>query len=361
VSQPVIPQKLNVGVAARVSAEYLDQIRAVDPGRIELTYLQPHLIDLLKGEWPERTVNRFLGGMTPEPLPAEDLEALLGAQHVLLLGNPFPKRIVGRMPELLWGHFNFAGVSNLMGSDWYGAEGPMITSSRGYISPRPIAESVIAATMLFARRLDLAARNTKPGFDMSLDPPGVLNVFGKTMGIIGLGGIGREVAVMAKGLGMRVVATRGTATEVRHDDDGVDTVYPPSHLHEALAESDFIAVCAMWTPQTEGMLDEAAFAATKPGAYFINIARDGLVVEPALIAALESGHLAGAYLDVWANDRTSPPADALLNHPNVVCTPHISHRGDVAQNLGLTVFLDNLARLLEGEPLENVIDWNRGY
>ncbi|MGE0056810.1 MAG: NAD(P)-dependent oxidoreductase [Dehalococcoidia bacterium] len=357
---PTLPQKIHVGVAARVSSDYLDQVRALDPERIEVTYLQPHLLELLKGEWPARTVERFLGGMIEEPLPAEELDALLGRTHVLMLGNPFPKRVVGRMPELIWGHFNFAGVSNLMGSDWYGAEGPMITSSRGYISPRPIAESVIAATMMFARRLDLAARNTKPGFDMSLDPP-ALNVFGKTMGIIGMGGIGREVATMAKGLGMRVVATRGTVTEVQHDVDGVDTVYPPSGLHEALAQSDFIAVCAMWTPHTEGMLDEAAFAAVKQGAFFLNIARDGLVVEPALIAALESGRLAGAYLDVWANDRTSPPAQALLDNPNVVCTPHISHRGDVAQNLGLQVFLNNLARLLKGEPLENVIDWSRGY
>jgi phosphoglycerate dehydrogenase-like enzyme len=356
-----VPETLNVGIAARVTPEYLEQIRAIDPKRIELTYLQPHLIEGLRGEWPERTVQRFLGGLAEQPLPEAELEALLRATHVLLLGNPFPRRIIDRMPELIWGHFNFAGVSNLMGSDWYGAEGPLLTSSRGYISPRPIAESVIAATMMFARRLDLAARNTKPGFDMSLDPPGVINVLGKTMGIIGMGGIGREVATMARGLGMRVVATRGSIAEVQHDVDGVDIVYPPSGLHEALAQSDFVAACAMWTPQTEGMLDEAAFAATKRGAFFLNIARDGLVVEPALIAALESGHLAGAYLDVWYDDRTKPPADALLNHPNVVCTPHISHRGDYGQNLGLTVFLKNLQTLLKGEPLENVIDWSRGY
>jgi phosphoglycerate dehydrogenase-like enzyme len=166
---------------------------------------------------------------------------------------------------------------------------------------------------------------------------------------------------MAKGLGMRVVATRGSITEVQYDQDGADVVYPPSGLHEALSQSDFIAVCAMWTPQTEGMLEEAAFAATKKGAFFLNIARAGLVVEPALIAALESGQIAGAYLDVWQDDRTQPPADALLTNPNVVCTPHISHRGDYGQNLGLTVFLNNLEKLLKDEPLENVIDWSRGY
>jgi D-2-hydroxyacid dehydrogenase (NADP+) len=355
-----LPEKLNVHIAVSAKQEYLDRVKAIAPDRLNVVYIFPELLEDLRPDWPARTMERFASSVPAASMPTEERNALLKDAHVMLLGNPFPRKMAPELPNLQWAHFNFAGVSNLMGSSWYG-HGPMpITSSRGYISPRPIAESVIAAAMMFARRLDLAARNTNREFDMNLDPP-ALNVLGKTMGIIGLGGIGREVATMAKGLGMRVVATRGSIESVQHDADGADVVYPASQLHEALAEWDFVAACAMWTPETEGMFDEAAFAAMKPGSFFLNIARGGLVVEPALIAALESGHLAGAYLDVWHDDHGRAPAQALLEHPNVVCTPHISHRGDLAQNLGLVVFLNNLERFVKGEPLENVIQWSRGY
>ncbi len=353
-----LPEILNVAIAFHADDAYLARVAAIDP-RINVQYVWPHLLEGMAPDWPPRIMARFTGDHPTSPMASAELDALLAGAHVALMGNPYPKQAQPAMTSLLWAHFNFAGVSNLMGSSWWGAPG-VITSSRGYISARPIAESVIAAAMMFARRLDLAARNSTRDFRMDLDPSAI-NVLQKTMGIIGLGGIGREVATMAKGLGMRVVATRGSATEVQHDVDGVDVVYPASMLHEALGESDFVAACAMYTPDTEGMFDEAAFAATKPGAFFLNVARGGLVREPALLNALRSGHLGGAYLDVWPDDHGSAPNPELLDLPNVVCTPHISHRGDVAQNLGLIVFLSNLERFVKGEPLENVIEWSRGY
>jgi phosphoglycerate dehydrogenase-like enzyme len=128
-----------------------------------------------------------------------------------------------------------------------------------------------------------------------------------------------------------------------------------------LAEADFVAVCAMWTPETQGMFNEALFAACKPGAYFINVARGELVEDAALIAALQSGRLAGAYLDVWPNDFATLPDPALLADPNVVITPHISGQADRSHNFGDELFLQNLERFVKGEPLINQIDFERGY
>jgi phosphoglycerate dehydrogenase-like enzyme len=128
-----------------------------------------------------------------------------------------------------------------------------------------------------------------------------------------------------------------------------------------LAEADFIAVCAMLTAETERMLDTAAFNAAKEGAYLLNVARGEIVDEEALAAALRSGRLAGAYLDVWDNDFADPPSETLLSAPNIVFTPHVSGRSDTSQGFSMDVFCDNLERLLEGRPLVNVVDWERGY
>lgn len=284
---------------------------------------------------------------------------MLQDAHVMLGGIPFPKKLNGRAPNMLWAHFGFAGVSNLRGSDLW--DPPfMVTSGRGYSGARPIAESVIAATMMHARRLDLAVMNTNPNFDPTLMPP-VFNVEDKTMGIIGLGGIGANVTKMARGLGMRVIATRKSAEAVVEDVDGVDVLYPASMTEDVLAQSDVVAVCAMLTPETEYMFNAVTFARMKPGSYLINISRGELVEEQALVDAVKSGHLGGAYLDTWPDDMIRMPLPELLTTPNITLTPHVSQQAEVNHNFGFEVFCENLKRLLNGEPLENVVDWSRGY
>ena len=194
-------------------------------------------------------------------------------------------------------------------------------------------------------------------------PPydGAMLVQGKTMGIIGLGGIGGYLARIARGVGMRVVATRRSAERRAEGVDGVDVLYPPSQLHDMLGEADFVVVAAMWTPETERLMDTAAFAAMKPGAFIVNIARGEIIDEPAMIAALESGRLGGAYLDVYTDEFNRPPDPRLLAHANVVMSPHISQKSDGNPPGAIDIFCANLSRFLNGEPLENVIDWERGY
>jgi phosphoglycerate dehydrogenase-like enzyme len=291
----------------------------------------------------------------------EGREVLLRGAHVLYLGLPADKTLPTRTPTLLWAHFAFAGVSNLMGTSWWGLEGPIITTSRGYTAALPIAETTIGAALMFAKRLNLAVTYDAEARDRELFA-GMTLVSGKTMGIVGLGGIGSHVARLSRALGMRVVATRRSAETRQRDVDGVDELFPAAEQNAMLAEADFVAVCAMWTPETEGMIDEGAFAAMKPGAVLINIARGEIVDEPALVAALASGRLSGAFLDVWHGQlRGAAPVEALRSAPNVVFTPHVSGRSDVSHHFSLEVFVENLQRLLDGEPLQNEVDWSRGY
>ncbi len=355
-----LPQKLNVILVNRQAPSLIARVSAINPARLNVIDAWPDFYGELEAEWSDRMMER-LAGPRPDAAPRSESEkaAMLQDAHVMLGSMPFPQHLGGRVPSMHWAHFGFAGISNLSGSDFW--EAPfMVTSGRGYSGARPIAESVMAATMMYARRLDLAVLNTNPDFNPTLVPP-VFNVEGKTMGIIGLGGIGANVAKMARGVGMRVIATRKSATSVQQDVDGVDVLYPVDNTYDLLAESDVVAVCAMWTPETEGMFNSEAFAATKQGAYFINVSRGELVLEDALAAALASGHLGGAYLDTWPDDMARLPDPELLKLPNVVITPHISQQAEVNHNFGIDVFCDNLARVLKGEPLINVVDWARGY
>jgi len=307
---------------------------------------QPELAE----EWPEETMKRRGGGDAPPSRSREQLEELIGQAHAAIVGVPWPVKAAERMPNLIWAHLPFAGVTSLKESAWWGGKA-IVTSARGFTSALPIAESAMAGAFLLARRLDTAVRQTDARkLDASAYARGMSVLRGKTMGIIGLGGIG-----------MRVIATRHSAKERQADVDGVDLLLPPSETHAMLAESDFIAVCAMWTPETERLLDRAAFEAVKPGAYLLNVARGEIVDEREMVAALESGRLAGAYIDVWRDDTQAPPIPELLTAPNLVITPHVSPGSDGDYRGGIDIFCENLGRLLRGEELVNVVDWQRGY
>jgi phosphoglycerate dehydrogenase-like enzyme len=356
-----LPDILNVLVLTRGSPTVVDRIKAVAPDRLNVTYAWPDFVPEMMRDWEEGMMRRYAGESVPTRSP-EECEALLREAHVMYMAVPFPKTAPSRAPNLRWAHFSFAGVSNLADTPWWGLDAFPITSSRGWTNALPIAETVIGATFMFAKRLDWAVEHTTAGNAHEVAGfPGMKLIAGKTMGIIGLGGIGGNVARLAKGLGMRVIATRRSATERQTNVDGVDELFPPQDLPALMAESDFIAVCAMLTPETQGMVNREAFEAVKPGAYFLNVARGEIVDDDALIDALRSDRLAGAYLDVWRNDFAFPPSEALLNAPNIVFTPHVSGRVDQTHAFATDLFIQNLHHLLNNQPLENIINWHRGY
>jgi phosphoglycerate dehydrogenase-like enzyme len=292
---------------------------------------------------------------------ASTLDGALAEAEVLLLGFPVPSVIAARAPRLRWAHQTQAGVSNLFHSDLWRSD-VVLTSSRGAVGTTPIAEYAIAGIFHFARGLDTAlvhkheGRLGRDGYELRL-------VRGATLGVVGLGGIGREVARLGRAVGMRVVATRRSVTATQHDVEGVDTLLPAAELHTLAAQSDYVVLCAQLTDETRHLIDAGVFAAMKPGAVFVNIARGEEVDEDALIDALRAGRLRGALLDVYEGELAGqPPRSELIEMPGVVLTPHLSPSSDADLWPPVkALFVENLRRYLDGEELLNVVDRSRGY
>jgi phosphoglycerate dehydrogenase-like enzyme len=290
-----------------------------------------------------------------------ELDRALAVADIILIGYPVPSVVAAKAPHLTWAHHTQAGVSNLHGCDLW-TSNVTLTSSRGVVSAAAIAEYVLASVAFFARGLQEGSRQKQAGL-FTRSGYELVRLRDATLGVVGLGGIGREVARLANGQGMRVLATRRSVSAPAYDTDGVDCLLPADRLHEMAAESDYLAVCAQLTPETAGMIDARVLAALKPGAVLINVARGEEVDEDALVEALIRGDLRGAVLDVYDGELAGRrPRKELLELPQVLLTPHISGRGDPASRESIRrLFADNLRRFLRGEPLLNTVDRQRGY
>ena len=353
-------QTVTVLLIGAAGENVVERITAVSPavrvidarGQFEVEY---------PGTWPEETVQRYVPSslIAQSAMTRAERDALLAQADIICLRFPFPLDLRARAPRLQWLHQTPAGASNLRMGDLWGS--PItVTTSRGYNNVLPIAEYIVAMILLFAKSLPQAFHDqSRQAFDRRQYRP--LLVQGKTLGIIGLGGIGSEAARLAKAAGMRVLATRRSVSTKQVHTQGVDELLPPTDLVTLLHESDFVALCAQWTPQTDKLLGATELRHMKKTAYLLNVARGELIDQPALITALQEGWIAGAALDVYEGEFTGPPPEALWTLPNVVITPHTSVGADVQQAYGVDLFCDNLRRYLNGEPLLNVIDWERGY
>lgn len=221
-----------------------------------------------------------------------------------------------------------------------------------------IAEHVMAMTLAFTRGLDLYIPAQASGEWRRSTPPGRMAVISdKTMLVVGLGGIGSEVAKRAHAMGMKVVATRNSG---RTGPDFVSYVGLPEELLKLAGDADFIVNAAPLTPQTTGIFNAAFFAKMKPTAYFINVARGGSVVTDALVAALKNRQIAGAGLDV-TDPEPLPSGHPLWQAPNVIITPHVANDSDLGFETQLLVTKENLRRYIAGEKMLSVVDVSRGY
>ena len=304
---------------------------------------------------------RVLDANFVPPGGSDRLAAILTQAEVLLVGYPVPADLAARSPRLVWAHHTQAGVSNLVGTDLWRSD-VTLTSSRGAVAATAIAEYALAAAAHFARGLHEATRQKAVG-QFTRDGYRMLTVRGATMGVIGLGGIGREVARLAHAAGMRVIGTRRSVAAPLTDADGADLVLPADRILEVAAESDFLAVCSQLTPETYGLINAPVFAAMKPNAVLINVARGEEVDEDALVAAVTAGQIRGAVLDVYDGELAGrPPRPELTELPQILLTPHISAGGDANMADPLRhLFAENLRRYLAGQPLLNVVDRSRGY
>jgi phosphoglycerate dehydrogenase-like enzyme len=281
--------------------------------------------------------------------------------EVLLVGFPVPSVLAGRARGLRWAHHTQAGVSNLHGSDLWDSP-VMITCGRGHVAASEIAEYVIASAFHFGTGLAEGVRQ-KSAHEFIRGAYDLRTVAGSTMGIVGLGGIGGEIARLARAVGMRVVATRRSAISAQQGVDGVDLLLPPDRLAELVAQSDVVAVCAPLTDRTRQLIDAQIIAAMRPSAILVNVARGEVLDEEALVRALQQGQIRGAVLDVYEGELDGrPPRRELVELPQVLLTPHIAGVGDTSMHeRAKELFAENLRRFLDGGTLINVVDRERGY
>lgn len=299
------------------------------------------------------------------------LEKIADAE--IYLGFGVSAELLRAGTALRWVHTGAAGV----GGSLHGAmrEGAVVFTNSAGIHAPPMAETAIGMMLHFARGLDFAdamkQRHLWSTDAFYRQPPAVRELSRSTVGVVGFGGIGREVARRAAALGARVLAVRRRESGSRQEtlsvvgsEDRVAGVAEVGVGAEALlrllAESDYVVVAAPATRETDGLVDEAALRGMKPGAVLINLSRGSLVDEDALLRALQSGHLRGAALDVFAVEPL-PEASLLWSLPNVVVCPHVSAVTPHFWRREADLILQNLARFLGGRSLLNVVDVEAGY
>lgn len=283
-------------------------------------------------------------------------ESLKGADAVIGICAAPTLKQAGK--ELRWMHHYFVGMDYCSGYSDEQLRDMVFTNNKRLSGPA-IAEHTIAMMLSLSRGLpgyqSAQAKNKwerKPGSYMNFG-----ELSGKTMLVVGLGGIGTQIALRANGLGMKVVATRNSS---RSGPDFVEYVGLADELLTLAAKADVIVNALPLTEDTTELFDKEFFSAAKKGAMFLSVGRGKSTVTADLIAALESGQLFGAGLDV--TDPEPLPADSpLWQMENVLITPHISAAGFDSSRRSMIIAAENLRRYVAGEPMLNVVDLKRGY
>lgn len=298
--------------------------------------------------------------------PAPDVDVLISAE--------LPQSIPEQTPHLRLVQTVSAGVEWLPDHPIWRSE--VILAKNAGVHAVQIAE--LAFAMLLALTRDLRRyEQAQQRHEWLENTPPHRELYGLTLGLIGYGHLGHGMAHLARAFGMRVLAMSASVDERRPLEIagvapfvappaypaptlGADELLPPAAFDDLLAQSDVLVVCAALTPRTHGLIDAAALARLKPGAYLINVARGKIVDEGALVQALREGRLAGAGLDVTEEEplRGDSP---LWDLPNVILTPHIAGGSDHNVERTVNVLLANIDCLRRGEPPLTVVQRGRGY
>jgi phosphoglycerate dehydrogenase-like enzyme len=290
-----------------------------------------------------------------------DLEVAAGhdegflAQHIVdadvMLVYGFPLERLKQAARLRWIQLTSAGAEHLF-EGRQSLQGIVITNTRGMHADLIADYTFGAIVTLQWNFLDLFLdKQARRWGSRAIEP-----LMGKTLGIVGLGAIGSEIARRAPSFGMNVIGLKRNPVPIQ----GVSRVFGPGRLKDVLSESDFVVVAAALTPETYRMIGEQELRAMKKTGFLINIARGRIIDESTLIKALQEKWIAGAFLDAFENEPL-PPESPLWELPNVMVTPRIS--GILKDYAGgvMEIFGENLRRWKEGLPLRNQVDWEKGY
>jgi phosphoglycerate dehydrogenase-like enzyme len=352
-----MPQ-INILNLTRLSAEDRARIEAVDPS-VRLTDAAGWFDGEYRETWPAFTAQRYLPPGGTGQGSRQDRDRLLAEADIVIGGWPFPLDLRARAARLKWFHQRPAGASNLLRGDLWRSD-VIVTTSRGAANALAIAEYALAGILHVAKGLHRAAVDRNGGaFSARAYRPLLLQ--GKTVCVVGAGGIGVQVGRLCAAIGMRVVGTRRHWTAEQALPEGFSEIGSAADLDRFLSVSDVVAICCQWTPETDRLFNQHRFALMKPNSILVNVARGEIVDEDALADALARDHLRGAALDVYVGEFEHTPPVRLWSDPRVLITPHTSGMSDQDRHGAIDLFCRNLRAWLDGRPLLNVIDWDRGY
>jgi phosphoglycerate dehydrogenase-like enzyme len=338
-------KKLKILSAISLTEPQVEKIKAVDP-RIELHWYGRKDATRIPAElWREAEVLLTSGTLLPPP---------------------------DQTPALKWIQFYFAGVEKAFQQEVFLRGGIQLTSASGTMVSQ-MGEYVMMALLMLGHKAPEMFRfqQQKVWHEHRIEKLEPIELRGSTVGIVGYGSIGREVARLLYSYGAKVLATK---RDVLHpEDDGYvpeglgdpkgnyfHRLYPNEALNAMLKECDFVVVSSPLTAETHQLISAEQFAVMKPGAFLLNVSRGPVVDTNALIEAARSGRLGGAVLDVF--DEEPLPSDSpLWDAPNVVITPHIAGVSKRSMDALVDLFVTNLGRYLNGQELYNLIDPEQGY
>lgn len=324
------------------------------------------LLTRLRGISPRIHVTAMPAGGLGEIPPETWAQAeVLYTAHLL----PLPEQV----PALRWVQFHFAGIDRFLEEPLLQKEDLLITTLSG-ASASQVAEHVLGMMLALGRKLPalLAAQKKAEWPKDRFERFSPFELRDKTVGIVGYGSIGRQVARLLQPFGARVLACKRDAmrpadtgyipAEGMGDPGGdlVTRLYPAQAIRSMARECHFLVVTAPLTPETTNLIDEQVLQGMPTGSFLIDVSRGGIVNHAALLKALQSGKLAGAALDVFPEEPL-PPSSPLWNIPTVVISPHISGSSPHYTERAMRLFAENLLRYVSGLTLYNLVDRRRGY
>ncbi len=333
-------------IASFLESEHIERIRAEVP-QVELVY-RPDLIGAPQYQAHHTAI------IERSPQQEAEWRQLLAQADILFdFDHTHRQDLPTLAPKLKWIQATSAGIGQFVKRYHYDKQGWIFTTASG-VHARPLAEFCLMAMLMFIKNYPLMDELKRAHQWQRFNNT---ELRGMTVGIIGLGRIGIDLAQVCKFFSMRVLGCRRTLSNTPAT---VDKLYAPNQLDEILPQVDFLVLCTPHTPETDGLINAERIRRLKPGSVLINIARGAILDQVALTQALREGHLRGAALDV-TDPEPLPPNSPLWDMPNVIISHHSASTADTENGKLTDLFIRNLQAYLAGRPLENLLDIHLMY
>ena len=346
------PEPVPIVIASYLESHHVDRIRAVNP-RLQVAY-EPHLLPR-----PRFAADHVGHAVERSEEDEKRWTSLLSEAEILFdFDRSHLEDLPERAPSLRWIQATSAGIGQLVARHRYAERMPetLFTTASG-VHAIPLAEYALMSILIFRRKVlemitDQGERRWEPFASTDLTE--------RSLAVVGMGSIGREVARVGSAFGMRAIGVKRTVTGVDPAALHLNALYGLDELHEALRGTEHVVLAVPHTPETEGMIGADELALLAPGAIIVNVARGAVVDEAALVDALESGHLGGVALDVFQEEPLSADSP-FWAMPNVLVCTHSAGTSDRENERITDIFCENLRRYLADEPLMNLLDTARMY